>query len=74
MNETRPKYTKPVLVDLQDSTPQASALCNNGTSDLGNCWPNGNKAGSGCVVGPSAKLACVSGSNAATWCSNGPST
>jgi hypothetical protein len=64
MTRTRLKYTKPVIVDLQDGgVQQATALCAGGNSDGGACW-TGAKADTACFTGGKARLGCVSGGNA----------
>ncbi|MFH1116182.1 MAG: hypothetical protein V1792_19900 [Pseudomonadota bacterium] len=71
MSEQKPKYGKPMLVDLQaGDIREASAVCRVGNSDAGTCT-NGNNAFSGCVNGPSARTGCANGSQAGVMCRHG---
>jgi hypothetical protein len=53
MEDSRPQYSKPVIVDLDDSDQlAASGSCNDGSSPQGGqCKPTGWFAGSRCSTG-----------------------
>lgn len=64
MGDAKPKYEKPIVVDLQESDLQeAAALCTSGASDQGTCW-TGSTAGTTCFQGNAALLGCLSGGTA----------
>jgi hypothetical protein len=66
MSDTRLKYTKPELFDLQEgeiSVAAAQSQCHNGTSYAGICQM-GTKAGTACRNGGTASLGCRSGDDA----------
>ena len=71
MSDQKPKYSKPIVIDLQAGDLQeAYALCGHGNSDAGTCW-NGRGAITGCQTGQDAKLGCSTGPHARIMCGNG---
>ncbi len=64
MGDAKPKYEKPIVVDLQElDLQEASAACKAGASDQGTCF-DGATAGTTCHPGNTARLACMSGATA----------
>ena len=67
-------YKKPVLYNLmsEKGIDGASAVCDTGSGDAGNCDPVGNSAGVRCItVGGSADEDCRVGNSANEDCQDG---
>ena len=54
VGDSRAVYTPPCVVRISD-LKEGAGLCAPGSGDSGECYPNGNSAGTGCYDGNTAR-------------------